>query len=244
MVAVFDIGNSNIHIGLCEDRTLVRKMVFPTRDRIPEVKIDNILARHELEGVSIVSVVPRLTNQVVRLCRRHRIKPVRISSRLKCGIKYSYHNPARLGADRIASAVGALSLYDRNVIIVDAGTAITVDAITHGGKHLGGIICPGMRMLSEIMSQKTAQLPMVRVTRPVNLIGKSTEACIRSGVFNGTMAMIGGLIRAIKAQTKRDFYCLATGGSGRLIASYVDEIDEYNPDLIMYGALEIYHKHA
>lgn len=244
MVVVFDIGNSNIRIGLYKNRKLMRRIVSPTRRKIPRGKIKVLFSHKELDGVVVVSVVPKLTKQVIEICRMYNIKPMIISSKLKSGIKYSYRNPSTLGADRIATAVGAMSLFGRNVIVVDAGSAITIDVITSPGHHLGGVICPGMHMVSEIMYQRTAQLPKLRVTRRVKLIGKSTEECMRSGIFNGTVMMIQGLVRAIKEQTKMDFYCVATGGAGRFLARYIDEIDEYNEDLCLDGALEIYYRHA
>jgi type III pantothenate kinase len=147
-----------------------------------------------------------------------------------------------LGADRIATVVGALSRYERDVIVIDAGTAITIDVATRGWHYLGGIICPGMRILSEQMHRQTAQLPRIRIRKPKNLIGRSTEECLHSGVFNGTMAMVSGLVRDIRKQERRDFLCIATGGSGKVIAAIVNDIDRYDDDLGIYGVLQIYYK--
>jgi len=244
MVAVFDIGNTNTHIGLYKGRVLLRKLSFPTRKKLLPLSIKRIIEDNRLEGVVIVSVVPYVTKQLIKLCRVHRTAPIIVSSKLKCGLRYKYHNPATLGADRIAVVVGALSRYNRDVIVVDAGTAITIDVATRGGYHLGGIILPGMHMLAELMHRKTAQLPQVRVSKPKNLIGKSTKECIQTGIFNGTMTMIRGLIQDIKMQVRGDYYCVATGGSGKLIAQHVGEVDEYNENLCIYGALDIYYKHA
>jgi len=244
MVAVFDVGNTNIHMGLYEGRVLSHKLSFPTKKRLPLSSIKRIMKDSQLAGVAVASVVPDLTVQLIKICREQKIKPVIVSSKLKCGLKYGYHNPATLGADRIAAVVGALSCYNRDLIVVDAGTAITIDVATRGGYHLGGIILPGMRILAELMHKRTAQLPQVKASKPKNLIGRSTEECIQTGIFNGTMAMIRGLIRDIKRQTKGDYYCVATGGSGKIIAQHVREIKEYNENLCIYGALNIYYRNA
>ena len=244
MVAVFDVGNTNLHIGLYADHKLLRKLVYRSGKKLPLVRINEIIAGDDLEGVAVTSVVPRLTKQLVIVCRRYKIKPILVSSKSKCGLKYRYRNPATLGADRIAAVVGALSWHKKDVIVVDAGTAITMDVARRGGDYLGGIICAGMDILSESVHRRTAQLPKIRVTRPRNLIGTSTEECIRSGVFNGTMAMVRGLIQDVKEKTKGDFYCIATGGSGKILTRYVDEIEEYDADLCMYGALNIYYRNA
>ena len=244
MVAVFDIGNTNIHIGLYKDRVLSRRFSLRTRKKLPHSSIKRIVKDDRLEGVVVVSVVPDLAKQLVNVCRVQKIAPIVVSSKLRCGLKYTYRDPATLGADRIAVVVGALSRYRRNVIVIDAGTAITIDVAKRGGYHLGGIILPGMHMFSELMHKKTSQLPQVRVIKPKNLVGRSTKECIQSGIFNGTMAMIQGLIQNIKIQARGDYYCVATGGSGKLIAGQVREVDVYDENLCMYGALDIYYRHA
>jgi type III pantothenate kinase len=244
MVAVFDVGNTNVHIGLYEDHKLLRSLVYRTATKLSQTRAEKIIASDDLKGVVIASVVPHLSKELTIMCRRHKIQPLIVSVKSKCGLKYRYYDPATLGADRVAAVVGALSRYRRNVIVIDAGTAITIDVARRGGDYLGGIICPGMHMLSESIHGMTAQLPKIVVSKPRTLIGRSTEACIRSGVFNGTMAMIRGLIQTIKRRMRGDYYCVATGGAGKVIARYVDEIDEYDEDLCMYGALNIYYRNV
>ncbi len=244
MVAVFDIGNTNVHVGLYEDRKLLRKHVSRTERELPVAQIIEMITDYELEGAAIASVVPRLTRQLAGIFRKHKLQSVVISSKIDSGLQYSYHDPTTLGGDRIAAVVGALSRYRKNVIVVDAGTAITIDVARRGGRHLGGIICPGMYVISESIHQKTAQLPKIVVTKPRNLIGKSTEECIQSGIFNGTMLMIKGMIHVVRRRLRGDYYCVSTGGGGKKIARYVDEVDEYYENLCMDGALEIYYRNA
>lgn len=197
-----------------------------------------------MSGVAVSSVVPHLTKQLVGLCGQYTVRAVVISSRIDCGIRYAYDDPATLGADRIAAIAGALARYRRDAIIVDAGTAITIDVALENGRHLGGLILPGMEMLAEAMHEKTAQLPRVRVERPKNLAGRSTEECLQSGIFNGTMNMISGLIRELRARYARDFLCVSTGGAGALMARHIPEIDKHDPDLCLYGALTIYYRNV
>ena len=244
MVAVFDIGNTRIHIGLCKGSAVSRKLSFPTRKRLPTSSISRIVKDRHLEGVVVVSVVPYLTKQLVDICRVQKIAPIVVSSKLRCGLKHKYNNPATLGADRIAVVVGALSRYKRDVIVIDAGTAVTIDVATQTGYHLGGIILPGMHLLAESMHKRTAQLPRIRVIKPKNFIGKSTRECIQTGIFHGTMAMMRGLIQDIRIQVRGNYYCVATGGSGKLIAQYVREVDEYDENLCIHGALDIYYRNA
>jgi len=244
MVAVFDIGNTNVHVGLYQERELVYKDVYHTRKELPPAKIIKMIADEKLEGAAIASVVPRRTRQITGILRKHKVKSLVVSSRTESGLKYSYHDPSTLGADRIAALAGALSRYKKNVIVVDAGTATTIDVVRRDGFHIGGIICPGMQILAESIHRRTAQLPKTTVVKPRRLIGKSTEECIQSGVFNGTIVMINGLIQDIRRQVRGDYYCVSTGGAGEIIARYVDEIDEYCEDLCLYGALDIYYRNV
>jgi type III pantothenate kinase len=244
MVVVFDIGNTNVRLGLYVEDRLERKIVYRSAKRLPGAQIRKILSHDDVEGIAIVSVVPHLTKQLIKICRVNKVKTICVSPKSECGLTYRYRNPNELGADRIAALVGALTRYKRDVIVVDAGTAITIDVARKAGDHLGGIICPGIHMLSESIHKGTAQLPKIKVTRPRNLIGRSTEDCIRSGIFNGTMAMLNGLIHDIKEQIRGDFCCVATGGLGDMVARHVDAIDEYDENLCMYGALNIYYRNA
>ena len=244
MVAVFDIGNTNVHVGLYLDRKLVRKLVYPTYREFLFAKIESIFSHDKFEGVAVASVVPHVAKKLVALCKKYKIRPLFISSKLKCGLKYRYHDPATLGADRIAAVVGALTRFRRDVIVIDAGTAITMDVARHGGDYLGGIICPGMKILAESVHGTTAQLPRIKVRKPDNLLGRSTEECIRSGIFNGTIVMVEGLIRVVKKQVKGDFFCVATGGSGKIIAENVGAIAEYDENICLNGALEIYYRNV
>jgi type III pantothenate kinase len=244
MVAVFDIGNTNIHIGLYIERELVRKLIYPTHKRSILTKIGNSISRETVNGVAIASVVPAVTKKLVALCKKQKIKPLVVSPKLECGLKYSYRDPSTLGSDRIAAVVGALSRFKRDVITIDGGTAITIDVARLGGYYLGGIICPGMNIMAESMHGTTAQLPRIAVREPGSLIGVSTDECMRSGVYNGTIAMIQGLIRAIKKQVEGNFFCVATGGSGRIMAEHVTDIAEYDENLCLQGALEIYYKNV
>lgn len=244
MVAVFDVGNTNIHAGLYQGRRLTRRICAPTGDALPATMIGRMLNRKTVEGAAVVSVVPRLTRALVSLCRRQGVRTVVISSRIDCGIKYVYDDPSTLGADRIAAIAGALARYGQDAIIVDAGTAIKIDVALKSGRHLGGLILPGMEMLAEALHEKTAQLPRIIVRKPVNLAGRSTTEGMRSGVFNGTLAMVAGLIRQLKARYGAHFFCVSTGGAGALLARNIPVIDKHDPELCLLGALTIYRRNV
>lgn len=244
MVVVFDIGNTNIHVGSYTGHTLKKRWHFPTRKNIPSKQIRQILADKRLEGMVVASVVPGLTKQIKNLGRQYRIVTKVVSAKIDCGLNFRYDDPTTLGADRIAAVAGALTRYQRDVIVVDAGTAITLDVALSKGDYLGGVICPGLHILSELMHDRTALLPKVAVRKAKKLVGRSTEECVQSGIFNGTMFMLSGLIREINRRHDRDFFCVSTGGSGEFISRHVEEIQRFDADLCMYGALIIYYRNV
>ena len=244
MVAVFDVGNTRIHLGVYGGHTLRGKWHFPVEKKLPVSRLKAVLADKKVKGLSVASVVPRLTRQIVSLSKQYKLPIVVVSAEIDCGIRFAYKDPTTLGADRIAAIVGALRRYQRSVIVVDAGTAITIDVASHAGRHYGGLILPGMDALAQIMHARTAQLPRVDVRKPSNLAGRSTEECIQSGIFNGTLMMVSGLIDALRKKYGREFYCVSTGGSGSLMARYINEIQAYDADLCLYGALIIYHRNV
>jgi len=244
MVIVFDIGNTNIHIGLYRNRTLGRKYIFPTQKNLQKKEIRRILSDRKSTGAAIASVVPRITKQVIDLCKEYGLPVVVVSSKVDCGITFTYRDPSTLGADRIAAVTGAVARFRRDAIVVDAGTAITADVVLREGKYLGGVIMPGMNILSASMHKNTAQLPEVAVRKPRGLIGRSTEECIRSGIFYGTMMMVSGFINELKRKYGKSFFCVSTGGSGKLLSKHIKEIQKYDADLCMYGALTIYYRYA
>ena len=140
--------------------------------------------------------------------------------------------------------VGGLARYKRNLIIVDFGTATTLDIILKDGYYLGGIIFPGIGTLMDALVERTSLLKKVSLKKPAHIIGTSTEECIQSGIFNGTVAMISGLIRKIRKEYRKNFLCVATGGWGKIMSSQIEEIKYFDPDLCLFGILKIYYYNA
>lgn len=241
MVGVFDIGNTNIHCGLYDGEILHKKDIFPaTRHGITD-NLEKFFEDKKLEGIAIASVVPRLTAQCVAYFKKkYTISPLIVSSKIKSSLTFRYDNPETLGADRIAHVVGGLARYKRNVIVVDFGTATTLDAVLKNGTYLGGVITPGIGMSLDVLSEKTALLTRVQLKRPKRVIGRSTEECIQSGIFHGTVAMVSGFIYRIKIDARKRFLCIATGGWGNVVSPYIEEIKEFDPDLALFGVLKMY----
>ncbi len=245
MVAVLDIGNTNIHFGLYRGETLVRNFICPISERAIERKILKIVNVKRIDGAAIASVVPNLTPQYIRFFKRwFSISPVLVSSDIHCNLTFGYYKPQTLGADRIATAAGGLARYKRNLIIVDFGTATTLDIIFKNGFYEGGIITSGVDTLMNALTGRTALLKHVLLEKPAHTIGRSTKECIQSGIYNGTVTMISGLIQKIRKEYRKKFLCVATGGWGKAMSSQIKEIKHFDPDLCLFGILKIYYYNA
>jgi len=242
MVAVFDIGNSNIHCGLYKGERLVKNAIYPLTERALWAKILRLVRNRDVEGSAIASVVPDLTHRLRSILRRYvKVSPIIVTSDLNYDLRFGYHNPETLGADRIANVVGGLARYNKNMIIADIGTAITLDIVLKDGYYIGGIIAPGIKASIDGLTHQTALLKNASFEKPRGLIGRSTKECIRSGVYYGNIAMLRGLIQAIRGKYRKRFFCIAVGGWGRVMTAQIKEINRFDSDLTLYGALRIYY---
>ena len=154
-----------------------------------------------------------------------KIDPIFINAELDLGLNILYDYPAAVGADRLCNAVAGKMKYGMPLIIVDFGTATTFDCINSDGDYLGGIICPGIETTNIILHQKAAKLPKIDLKFPAKIIGKNTEESIQSGIMNGAVAMIEGLIEKVKEELKGDVKVVATGGIAPLITKHTKSID-------------------
>jgi type III pantothenate kinase len=180
---------------------------------------------------AICSVVPDIASRSAELLESMMpVPPVIIGAGLKLPFHLEYENHHAFGADRIALCAWSQGLFSRQAhIAVDIGTAITFDVLDSKGRYVGGLILPGLDMMAGALHSRTAQLPLVRVDRSSALLGRSTEECIRSGIFWGAVKEIGGLIDEIgrylqNEQGESSVSVIATGGNSRLIAQELDNI--------------------
>lgn len=242
MVVVLDIGNTNFHFGLYQGETLVKHFVYALKEKTIEDKVRKAIDDRKLEGVAIASVVPSLTQRCMQFFKRQlSLTPLLVSPSVECHLTFDYYRPHQLGADRIATAVGGFVRYQRDLIIIDFGTATTLNVVFKNGHFVGGIIIPGVEALRSALTGRAALIKEVVLKRPAYLIGRSTEECIQSGIYNGTIVMVRGLIQAIRKEYNKRFLCVATGGWGKTLSSQIDEIKHYDPVLSLFGILKIYH---
>ncbi len=196
----------------------------------------------DINGCIISSVVPQSLFHMRNLARRHlQVEPMIVGEPgVKLGAKVTLANPKEVGADRLVNAVGAHAKYEGPLILVDSGTATTFDIICKNGDFEGGIIAPGINLSLRALHDAAAKLPRIAIQKPQNIIGRNTVEAMQSGIFWGYIALIDGLIDKIKAEDKREFTVIGTGGVASLFAGASERIDHYDAHLTIDGLLGIW----
>jgi type III pantothenate kinase len=200
-------------------------------------------ARH-LTGMVVASVVPRVTAALREMARRYLgAEPVVVEPGVRTGLPILYDNPREVWADRIANAVGAHDLYGGPAIVVDFGTATTLDAITAAGEYAGGAIVPGVEVSLDALFHRADRLTRVELVEPRGVIGKNTVESVQSGVLYGTACLVEGLTRRFQDELG-PATVVATGGLGGLFAALSAAIDHHEPWLTLHGLRLIHARNA
>jgi len=247
MILALDVGNSQIFGGVFHDRELAIRFRKPSRPPTSSdelgVFLRSVIRENggdpgSVEQIAICCVVPEIIYSLRSCCRKYfGVDPFVLQAGAKTGLRIRYRNPLEVGPDRIANAIGATHLYpDRNLIIIDFGTATTFDVVRAGRDYLGGIILPGLRISMEALEKNTARLPNVEIVPPAELIGRSTIEGIQSGLYFGNRAMIHELTRDIRNQAflGEPTVVIGTGGFSRLFERE-QVFDAVLPDLVLVG---------
>lgn len=251
MLLTVDVGNTTIQCGLFEGEKLALQFRRSTNSKLSSDELGlffrDVLALNNfdykaVERIACCSVVPAINHSLSNCFRKYFFKEALfIQAGIKTGLKIKYANPREIGADRIAGAIGAVhaaasSSGAKNLIVVDMGTATTVDVITKNNEYLGGAILPGASMSVHALSEGTAQLPSVEVVQPKNVCGSSTIEAIQSGVFYGQAGAIRELVSKMEEKVfggERAFV-IGTGGFSRSFES-AGLFDLVLPDLVLQG---------
>ncbi len=250
MLLAVDIGNTNVVVGVFAGKKLLATWRLATNmERMPDewgVLLKNMLSHKGIDPLKvnqsvISSTVPPMSGVFDTVCREYfKSKPVIIGAGVKTGVKLLIDNPREVGPDRVADAAAAYNLYGGPVIIVDFGTATTVNAVSKAGEFLGGAIAPGIWIAMEALFSRTSMLQRVDLVKPKTAIGKNTVSSMQSGLIYGYIGMVEGLILRIQQEIGEKAKVVATGGSANLIAPETKLIDTVNPDLTLVG-LQIIH---
>ena len=248
MILLFDIGNTNTHLGLANSRRVVKQADMPTTAWFNGTAVrcvTRFAARVPLEGAALCSVVPRATT-LVRRAVQHRwhLSGLELTPKTLCGVGINYPNPSTIGPDRLANAVAARHRFGAPVVVVDFGTAVTFDVVDRTGNYVGGIIAPGLTAMTDYLHEKTALLPRIRIREVKSPIGKSTEQAMLVGAVHGYRGLIRELIMELKRELRvRRLPVVATGGYAQLIASKLPEITAVDPLLTLEGLRLVWQAH-
>lgn len=235
MLLAVDIGNTNIVLGLFKKDKLISK------HRILSNRLARVNIRGEVDAAVIASVVPGLTGAVARqIIKRYKVKPVIASWKNIKGLKIALKEKGQVGVDRLVNALAVKYLYGTPAVMIDFGTATTFCALDGNGRYLGGAITSGLAISRDILHERTAKLPFIKIMKPKNVIGKNTLQAMRSGLFYGYVDMVEGMIKRFKARLGKNAKIIATGGLSGIIASGTKSIDIVDPDLTLKGLNMVY----
>lgn len=244
MLIAVDAGNTHTVIGLFDGDDLVDHWRIATNpDRTSDehaLLVSQFLGQHgsrfeDVTGMVVSSTVPRLTAVLRTLAERYlRVAPVVLEPGTRSGMPILYENPRQVGPDRIANAVAAWDRYGGPTVMVDFGTATTVDAISARGEYLGGAILPGIEISLDALFQRAAALSWVELAKPRRVIGKSTAESIQSGVLYGFASAVDGLVNRFQAELG-PCTVVSTGGLAEIVTPLSTTIAHHEPWLTLRG---------
>ncbi|MDR2867492.1 MAG: type III pantothenate kinase [Acholeplasmatales bacterium] len=246
MILLFDIGNSTIGVALAKENSIISNYrlntdLSKTYDEY-FYSLKSIIDIQEIKAIAISSVVPRITEQIIKLSRKYfQIEPLVVEVGVKTGISVKTDAPKEVGSDLICDCAGLEGLANQGVLIIDLGTA-TKYLYCKDNAILGAIITCGIAVSQKALVTKTALLPDVELKVPSHVLGRNTTECIQSGSSYAVAAQIDGLIERIKLEVKEDFLVLTTGGLSSFILPLCQHKMIREPLLVFKGLLKIYHK--
>jgi type III pantothenate kinase len=240
VILLFDIGNTNTHLGFADSRRVLRQADIPTTawfNGEASALVRKFAGKNKLDGAALCSVVPKATPQVSKTVRTiWELETLQLSSRTIRGVGIDYPKPDSIGPDRLANAVAARYRFGAPVVVVDFGTAVTFDVVDGKGNYVGGIIAPGLAAMTDYLHEKTALLPRIKIREVKSVVGKSTEHAMLAGAVLGYRGLVHGLIAELKRELKvKKLPVVATGGYAKLIAAKLPEISAVAPDLTLEG---------
>lgn len=252
MLLAIDIGNTNLVIGcIQDDHILFKARIATDRTRTSDqygVEIKNMIEAFgvkisQISDCIISSVVPPVFNSVrtgvIKVIGK---QPLVVGPGLKTGLNIHMDVPSQVGSDRIVIAVAALAEYKAPLVLLDMGTATTIEVVEPENRYMGGIIFPGVKISLDALTSRASQLPGISLDKPKNVVGKNTVDCMRSGMLYGTAAMIDGLIDRIEEELGHPSTLIATGGMAQFITPLCKHSIILEKDLLLKGLNIIYKK--
>ncbi len=229
---LIDVGNGRTKFGLATRDAIVERRELATRELSPAA-VREVTQGWDFAGVVLCTVVPKVVPAFHEVFGEQLIE-LRHDTPMGIGIRYP--NPASIGPDRLANAVALAHMHGAPGIVIDFGTAVTFDILSADKHYIGGVIAPGLRLMTDYLHERTALLPRVDLREPASAIGKSTEQAILAGAAIGYRGMVKGILEALKTELGgNDIHIVATGGDAEWIIAGMGERIITDPDLTLHG---------
>ncbi|MEY2950916.1 MAG: hypothetical protein RLZZ248_2117 [Bacteroidota bacterium] len=244
MVITIDIGNSDIVTGFWADSTCKWKFRMPSKgiseeschQIISEFNAENGIVVHQIKGIIIGSVVPKMTSMVVKLYQGiYGLSPILFDRQAFDRLQLKLVKPDEIGADLVANSIAAYSEYQQCCVVTDFGTALTFTTIDNRGEVLGVAIAPGLKTAMGALISNTAQLPDVALEYPQSVLGKDTIHAIRSGILVGYTGLVKHMLASIEEELGHPCKFIATGGLSFALTPLKSVFDSYDGDLTLRG---------
>ena len=254
MLLAIDIGNTNIVLGLYQAKKLITHWRLATQAERTADEYGVILTQlvehggyrcEQISAIAVSCVVPPMLTTTQELATRFFDRePLIVGPGIKTGMPILYENPKDVGADRIVNGIAAYDKYRDACIVVDFGTATTIDLISKKGEYVGGAIAPGLSISLEALVQRASKLPHIEIVKPKEVVGRNTVNSIQAGIFYGYVGLVDGLVKRIQKEQNIQVKVIATGGLAPLVASECATIHEVDEFLTLDGLRIVHERNA
>jgi len=232
MNLVIDVGNTKVKLAVFDEGKRIKK-VTTTHSKFLQESL-KLSKKYSVLNNAIISSVGRISEADLNELNNE-FKLLVLNNKTKIPFKNSYSTPTTLGVDRIALVSASVKKYpDNNVLIIDAGTCITYDFITDKNEYLGGAISPGIRLRYNALHNLTANLPLLETKTPNDLIGNSTDESIHSGIINGILKELDGIIKEYEKKYQ-DLTVILTGGDTKFLSKQLKSSIFANSNFLLEG---------
>lgn len=238
-----DVSNSFVKLAFATTEKIGATSRVATGQLTANV-LRRILSGHEVETIVVSSVVPKKNKAISAGAGRARV--LFLNPKLDLGVGIDYPKPRSIGADRLANAAAVAQLYGVPAIVVDFGTAVTFDVVSAAGDYVGGVIAPGLEVMTNYLYQRTALLPKLTLREPPRAIGKTTRDAMMSGAVFGYRGLVREILGRLTAENfpRKKPHLVATGGYAQLIARKLPEIEAVHPNLTLEGLRIVANRNA
>jgi type III pantothenate kinase len=233
LALLIDNSNSRTKASLATPEALTGEVRVHPTPQLNSTALESLTAGWTFDRVIVSSVVPEKQTLITDTFGTDHT--LAVSHQIKLGIDIDFPDPATIGADRLANAAAVSALYETPAVVIDFGTAVTFDIVSAANAYVGGVIAPGLDVMTDYLHQRTALLPKIDLVEPPSVIGKSTTDAMLAGVIHGYRGLIKEIISEIQETESAPLQIVATGGYAHLISAKLDLIQTVHQNLTLDG---------